>query len=227
MNREVAIVIAQSLLALILFIGIAKKAKPKIDQLILVLVSIVFITEIFGLWVFPKFNVNIYRSFMIVEMIILSIIFYKDTFVKTPYILAIGTISAESLTQIFSDYSILSVLTDSLEVEDWRISESIQFFDLASLNGFIITVLTFHWIWNLVNKSEHNPRLRNKKLIYAFSFLIFFGGSFFTIAFSRLLLAETFQWQQIWYNVYIPIYFLYYTGILIGLLWKTSPPSSS
>lgn len=121
---------------------------------------------------------------------------------------------------LFSDFSIASLLNYRDEYEGLKPISVQEFFDLFTIFNLTLVILLFYWLNYSIEFYQKNHLIYRKKLIYIFAFLLFYTGTFFTLAFGRFLLPNLDQWFQVWRMIYFPIYFIFYTTISINLLWK-------
>lgn len=96
-----------------------------------------------------------------------------------------------------------------------------QFFDMFSVINFIIIVLLLYWLHHLVSDEKIDfLKDRPSTLIVWFVFTTYYAGSFFVVAFGRLLLPSQQDWVELWETIYIPIHIFFLTVTSIKLLWK-------
>lgn len=95
-----------------------------------------------------------------------------------------------------------------------------QFFDLYSVVNLALIVLMFLWLFHIVNSDQYTLQDTRKRYFIIFGFLIYAGGSFFVVAFGRIILPTFEQWESLWTMIFKPIWFIFYSLLFIGLLWK-------
>jgi hypothetical protein len=216
-------------LLLVFSLAIISRPKLRIDWLFVVFIAASIISEIssylatnYGLSNLDVYSIDIgFNSFLLTYILNLDI--RKPVLLFTIAIL----IALESLLQVVFNFSAIGIISGSLYVENEIMRRTIMFFELGTFSNLLITLLIFYWVWWIVNSSNLEPRLVQKRYFYAFSHLIFYGGAFFIMSLPRMIMPSNNEWSAIWGKVFIPIYVVFYIGILIGILWKTTPTSSS
>ena len=214
---------------LILILSFLRIQDHKIDWYFRILILFGILSEISGYFLVESIGSNLmaYSIFNGVQYTVLALIVINDTKKVLPFIVAGIVIWTELILQIGFDFSLISIITRSTEFIEPRQKLAAQYFELTSLTNLIITVLSFYWIWWLVNSSKFEGASLQKRYIYAFSLLAYFCCGFFIITLPRLAMIEFEYWVQLWQKIFNPLFILYYLGLLIGILWKVSNPSSS
>lgn len=193
--------------------------KGKLDTLIFAFLVMRLIGELVTFFV-KDGNILYYSLFTIFDNAILVFITYSE--VKRKSILIFGFVPFLLLFVFFmtTDQSFITMLGYEDSYELLRPFGVHQFFDLCSWMNLMMVVFSFIWLSKTIDREELVGKELTKRFIYIFSFLAFYGGSFFTLAFARLALPGTDHWREMWYTIYIPLYFLFILALLVGLLWK-------
>lgn len=202
-----------------------RRKYTKLDRFVILYILLAIGTELFTL-IHEGYNLVQYSLFSFLEVLFISLIVFQDVRKKTVIVIP-AIVSISTLIFFFnSPYSSLDLLKLPNSFPLRSPIDTHQFFDLCSINNLIAIVLTFVWLIKILNV-EYNSGENIKRLIYVFSFLGYYCGSFFTIAFGRYIIGDISLWFEFWNKIYLPLYILFYLTLNIGLLWKTTPQSSS
>lgn len=118
-----------------------------------------------------------------------------------------------------TNYSSQNFYPHGLEPDLEHLINVHQFFDFTTITFVFYILLCFQWLINLVKEDQKSHEYADK-YIYIFSFILYGGGSFFMVAFGRWLIDDVFKWLQLWEAIFIPLWFVFYLLLFIGLIWK-------
>jgi hypothetical protein len=208
-------------LVVILFISLVIKQNRQsgISKLILTFIGIAVLSELLPLFT-SDYNLIHLSVISVCQLgLIATALYYETSKFKVPLaILAGGTLFFVFL--LISDWSSYSLITEGIQpVGEYPIGIH-QFFDLLSVVNLGLIVLMFLWLLHLVKMTNYDPIDLNKKYIFIFAFLIYAGGSFFMVAFSRFIIPSLEEWFSLWSLIYIPIWFIFYLLLFAGLIWR-------
>jgi|AntRauTorckE5430_2_1112549.scaffolds.fasta_scaffold05971_3 hypothetical protein len=156
----------------------------------------------------------------IAQLAILSLaIYYETSKLKIPLIVITGGISF-FLFLYSSSWSSYSFINEGIAPFGNHPIGLHQFFDLLSLVNIGYITLMFHWLIHIVNLDKYDRDDLRQRYFFIFGFLIYAGGSFFMVAFGRIIIPSLEEWFSLWEGIFHPIWIIFYSLLFIGLLWK-------
>lgn len=173
----------------------------------------------------PNENLFYYSILSVFDVMLFIAIIYEELKAKLVLVISIPLVAIFYFIILTTDFSFIM----AMGFEDkYPLVQPIgvhQFFDFTSILALIRIVLSFAWLSYIVNNTELKGKELVRKYIYIFAFLVFFGGSFFVVAFARLASPDTMKWVEFWDVLYLPIYILYFLTLVFNLLWKSTTSS--
>lgn len=208
-------------LAIILFVCLFLKSwrNDRTDNFILAFTVISVLGELAPLFV-PGYNLIHLSVLAVCHLGLVAILInYETSNLKMPLTLLVGGILFFVFLYI-SDWSSYSLISEGISPSGEYPIGVHQFFDLLSVVNLSLIVLMFVWLVHLVRLVDYQVYDLKKKYLFILAFLIYAGGSFFMVAFSRFIIPSLEEWFSLWNLIYIPIWFVFNTLLFAGLIWR-------
>lgn len=203
---------------LLILLGL-RGVKSNLEKGVFLFILLRIIYKLIGTQV-QGYNLHYYSIFNLVDMAVITWMIYRQTQKKA--VIWFGTLPMLIAFFCFylTDYSSVSLFGFE---DTYPVVSPIgvhQYFDFCCIYSMNVILLCFYWLNEEVNNLDANYLINVQAIICLFSLLAFHGGAFFTMAFARFALPSSNVWYELWGMIYLPIYFLYLTGLTVGGLWK-------
>ena len=193
--------------------------KTTSNKLVYAILVLVLLGEMVTTFV-SGYNLLYYSTLSVIQITLLGSIVVVETKRPIPAYSAIGLVYLIYAFFIFSNYSSSHIFDWSFTVEgDFPIDIN-QYYDINTLINLCSLILVFIWLNFKVNSNFTDFSQIRSTFIFIFSFLLLYGGTFFILAFGRLLLDDHESWLNLWYTIFAPINAIVNVSICIGLLWR-------
>jgi len=170
--------------------------------------------------IFKGYNLLYLSVLGLIQLIIISCLIYYETSKKTiPLVVSIGGILF-FLLLYFTDWSSNVYFLGGINSSSGYPILLHQFFDLYSVINLGLIVLVFTWLYHIVYREEIRILEIRRRYIFIFSFLIYAGGTFFMVAFGRIILPSFKEWYPLWSAIFYPIWLVFYLLLFFGILWR-------
>ena len=97
----------------------------------------------------------------------------------------------------------------------------LQYYDFTTFTSIVIIVNVFFWLYHIIRDSRLEADEVNRRYLIILSILLFYGGTFFMLGFSRLLLEDLAAFREFMKTYYRPIYLSSYVIITLAVRWKS------
>lgn len=169
---------------------------------------------------YDGYNLVLYSVLPTIQVGIIASLVYSET--KRLKLIAGLFLGLVSILIIFisSDISSHMLLKNHLPESSTHLIHLHQFFDYSAIICAGQITLAFIWLINIVQRTNLKPNQVHKRYLYILALIVFYGGTFFMLAFGRLLLPSFEAWYSLWSMIFYPILFMFYSILFTGLLWK-------
>ena len=193
--------------------------KPKSNKLVLLILVLHLLGEMITLFV-SGYNLIHYSLLSVTQITLLGWIVVIETKKTLPVVSTIGFVYLLYTFFLFSNYSSSQLFDWSFSIEGEYPIDVNQYYDISTLINLCSLILVFVWLHAIVNSDSTNISQIRSTFIFIFSFLLLYGGTFFILAFGRVLLDDYESWSVLWNSIFLPIDAIVNVAICIGLLWE-------
>lgn len=207
------------LISIFLFVLLFKRPYKKLESILSVFLFFSLIGELVTQF-YDGFNLVIYAFLSFLQVITVAYLLYNESKkIQLPATISFISLCA-FIFMYFTNFSTYELLRIGLKSNESLPISLHQFFDLSTLYNLSIILLIFTWLISVAQRDDLELSLVYQKYFIVFSFLLHYGGSFFMIAFGRLLLPSYEDWFAMWALIFTPLLTFFYITLGIGIIWK-------
>ena len=209
-----------SCLVVMILIGLwSYQKKKQLNCLILAYLGASFLGEIVPFFV-PRNNIVIYSVLQVLDMSILTYLVFTET--RQKWLTSIVFLFACGALLFFyaTDLSSYELLYQGFEPSYNLLLTVHQYFDFTSIHHLALIVLMLSWLIYVAKGDTLDLKSAYKKYLVIFSFLLYFGGTFFVLAFGRILTTDGAAFHALLEVTLHPLGFLLYILLFISIQWK-------
>lgn len=193
--------------------------KDRISKFIIIFIGLSVLGEVSPLF-YTGYNLLYLSILAICQLgVVSTAIYYETSKLKVPLVVTIGGVLFFTCLYI-SSWSSYSFITAGIAPFGNYPIGLHQFFDLQSVINICLIVLMFHWLTHLVNLEHYKIKELRKRYFFIFGFLIYAGGTFFMVAFGRIIIPSLEEWFSLWKGIFLPIWIVFFALLFTGLIWK-------
>jgi hypothetical protein len=196
-----------------------KRTGKKLENYLYIYLLFALLGEVVTI-VYNGYNLLIYSCLTGLEVVVISLLVHHETSGSNIPKLVAVIFSIAFSAALYSDFCLINLINSTELTEETHIISFKQYIDLSTIASLGYLTLAFTWLIHLVQRNDLLPYENNKRYIFILAFIMFYGGTFFMLAFGRYLLPEFEDWDLLWSAIVHPILLLFYLIIFIGLLWK-------
>lgn len=193
--------------------------KDRISKFIILFIGFSILGEATPLF-YPGYNLLHLSMLATCQLgVVSTAIYYETSKLRVPLVVTIGGVLFFTYLYI-SSWSSYSFITAGIAPFGNYPIGLHQFFDLQSVINIGLIVLMFHWLTHLVNLEHYKIEELRKRYFFIFGFLIYAGGTFFMVAFGRIIIPSLEEWFSLWSIIFYPIWIIFYLLLFTGIIWK-------